>query len=199
MMLEVYALHLGDHDYRYVGLTTKSAEERLATHRYNASTGAPWPVYSWMRKYGTWNVRTQLLESVDTFEQLGEAEIKWIAIFKAANRRLLNLTPGGIGSAGYLWTDEQKARMAASMVDAATESWKDSDKRANRLEGIRNARSDPIKSARMNTGILLANSNPDNPEKWRQLAVDTWKDPEIRAKRLEGMRKARLRRTENTT
>jgi hypothetical protein len=54
-------------------------------------------------------VEIDVLETITTTrEALGLAEIRWIAERRAAGDRLLNLTVGGLGPNGVVWTDEQR-------------------------------------------------------------------------------------------
>lgn len=48
----VYALHAGDHVYRYVGSTRINALNRLWQHRYRARSGHNAAVYRWIREVG---------------------------------------------------------------------------------------------------------------------------------------------------
>jgi hypothetical protein len=95
---EIYALHLGDHRYRYVGLTTVGSADRLWMHRKNARQDRlDWPVYRWMRKHGPENVHIEVLETVDSREALDGREIHWIDRLATEGFDLLNCTAGGGG------------------------------------------------------------------------------------------------------
>lgn len=96
-------------EYRYVGLTTKSAVRRLKRHWQNARAGRKVPFYDWLRKHAVEDVTVDVLETVTSSrEALGQAEIDWIAFLKEEGYRLLNLTEGGLGPTGVVWTIEQR-------------------------------------------------------------------------------------------
>ncbi len=62
----VYALHAGDHVYRYVGSTSVNSLNRLWQHNYRARSGHDAPVYKWMREVGIDNVHvTDLVLEAD--------------------------------------------------------------------------------------------------------------------------------------
>jgi group I intron endonuclease len=96
-------------EYRYVGLTTASIRRRTLQHYRNAELGRKTPFYDWLRKVPQDLVYVESLEVVTTtLEALGEAEIAWIAKIKKRGDRLLNLSGGGLGPSGVVWTEEQR-------------------------------------------------------------------------------------------
>jgi hypothetical protein len=106
----VYGIRLTScSEYRYVGLTTKTAALRLRQHRKNARDGKQTPLSDWLRKHVGDEIVVDVLEYV-TFElqALGEAEIAWIARLRAQDHRLLNVADGGLGPTGVVWTAEQR-------------------------------------------------------------------------------------------
>lgn len=105
MSAVIYALHIGDHQYRYVGYTTKSAAERLEGHKYEARKGSTNPVHRWIRKnYGY--VCTHVLEEIAGSRQdILTAEMKWIAILDTLKNGL-NCTAGGGGMLGFTHAPE---------------------------------------------------------------------------------------------
>jgi len=105
----IYGIRLADSsEYRYIGLTESTVTRRFGRHRANARAGRRTPFYDWLRKHDGQAV-VDVLELVRTSRfDLGEAEKRWIADRRAAGDRLLNLTDGGLGPSGVLWTDEQR-------------------------------------------------------------------------------------------
>ncbi|MFI8566830.1 NUMOD3 domain-containing DNA-binding protein [Rhodococcus sp. NPDC078407] len=95
-------------DYRYVGLTTKSAGVRLRQHLKVASTGRKTPFYDWLRKQDRAEVIADELHWVETLVELGRAEADWIAYLRRDSQPLLNLTDGGLGPTGVVWTTEMR-------------------------------------------------------------------------------------------
>lgn len=88
----VYALHLGDHRYRYVGSTTKNSDNRLYEHIYRANSGHPSPVYAWMREVGVRNVRVSDLIRVTDPTDLPDLEICAIVQLLGEGFDLVNRT-----------------------------------------------------------------------------------------------------------
>lgn len=105
----VYGIRLRwEVEYRYVGLTTKSVSRRLSQHLKVAREGRKTPFYDWLRKQDTGSVVAEELQGVWTLEDLGQAEIDWIAYLKRDGDRLLNISEGGLGPTGVVWTQEQR-------------------------------------------------------------------------------------------
>jgi hypothetical protein len=96
-------------EFRYVGLTTASIRRRTRQHIRNAEVGVRNPFYDWLRKAPQGLVFGQSLQVVTTtLEDLGEAEVAWIAKLRAQGDRLLNLSDGGLGPTGIQWSEEQR-------------------------------------------------------------------------------------------
>lgn len=96
-------------EFRYVGQTTKPLARRLSEHRGAARRGRRTPFYDWLRKTPDDAYEVVLLERVTTTrEDLGLAEISWITLYRATGDRLLNLSEGGLGPTGVVWTEEQR-------------------------------------------------------------------------------------------
>ena len=106
----VYGIRLrGQREYRYVGMTTKTVARRFTQHLRSARDGRKTPFYDWLRKQDQQAVRVDQLQEVwGPAADLGEAEIRWIAYLKREGDRLLNLSKGGLGPLGVLWTAEQR-------------------------------------------------------------------------------------------
>lgn len=106
----IYGIRRRDsHEYRYVGLTESTADKRLMKHLATARRGVKTPFYDWLRKRDREEIEVDVLEVVHTSrDDLGKAEIRWIAARRAEGDRLLNLSDGGIGPTGVVWTDEQR-------------------------------------------------------------------------------------------
>lgn len=106
----IYALHIGDRQYRYVGLTTLGPDARLAQHRKSARQGRlDWPIYRWMRKHGPDVVEVTVLEVVGRPQELDAREVFWIAELTQQGCDLLNCTAGGGGM--RVISDEVRAKL----------------------------------------------------------------------------------------
>jgi hypothetical protein len=96
-------------EFRYVGLTRASIGRRTRQHFKKAADGVKTPFYDWLRKTPESAVFVQSLQVVTTtLTDLGAAEISWIARLRERGDRLLNLSDGGLGPTGVVWTDEQR-------------------------------------------------------------------------------------------
>lgn len=102
-------------EYRYVGITTKSIPHRLSQHLKVARENRKTPLYDWLRKQDKGAVVAEELQVVWNLDDLGQAEydlgqaeIDWIAYLKRDGDRLLNVSEGGLGPTGVVWTEEQR-------------------------------------------------------------------------------------------
>lgn len=93
---------------RYVGLTRVSLRQRMYGHMSNARRGRMLPVNAWIRKHGEPNIVSRVLEET-TAEKLDDAEVRWIAHFRALSVDMLNITDGGDATNPTLWTPERRA------------------------------------------------------------------------------------------
>lgn len=103
----VYALHLEDGDYRYIGICV-DPKKRMREHRHHASKGTTYPVYRWMRKHEN-EVYMTVIAVTEDYEQAKVLEIYWIAEARSSSVKMLNMTDGGDGTIGYKYTEEQIA------------------------------------------------------------------------------------------
>lgn len=90
-------------------MTTQSVEMRWNEHRWNAKRGNGKLARS-IAKYGAEAFTVEVIATVPTRDEAGIAERIAIAI----RRPSLNLTRGGEGIAGYTWTPEARANLAAA-------------------------------------------------------------------------------------
>lgn len=105
----VYGIRLKSSDeYRYVGITTKTLSRRFHQHLRKAVLGNKTPLYDWMRKHEAEELTADTLEVLDGLKELGKAEIEWIAYLRSQGERILNISEGGLGPTGVVWTEEQR-------------------------------------------------------------------------------------------
>lgn len=96
-------------EFRYVGITRVGARRRFGQHRKKARDGVRTPFYDWLRKHERDDVVWEVLETVRSdLPSLGDAEIVWIALMRSAGHRLLNVSEGGLGPTGVVWSDAQR-------------------------------------------------------------------------------------------
>lgn len=105
----VYGIRLRtEFEYRYVGITTKTASRRFHQHLRVAAAGRKTPFYDWLRKFDPTDVVVDVLDRVEGLQELGQAEINWISYLRLEGNRLLNLSEGGLGPTGVVWTAEMR-------------------------------------------------------------------------------------------
>jgi len=106
----VYGVRIArTHEFRYVGITTAGAQRRFGQHLAKARASVRTPFYDWLRKHKSEDVVWEVLETVRSdLAALGEAEIVWIALMRSTGHRLLNVSAGGLGPTGVVWTAEQR-------------------------------------------------------------------------------------------
>lgn len=93
---------------RYIGQTQETAPSRLSKHRWNARNNKPQAVCGWMRKHGPENIRTVVLESVFSANDLDNAELWWINLLGTLYTEGsggVNVWPGGNSMRGYKWPE----------------------------------------------------------------------------------------------
>jgi hypothetical protein len=105
----VYGIRLRrEVEYRYVGITTKTASRRFHQHFRVAAEGRKTPFYDWLRKQDRDAVIADELDWIEGLPELGQAEIDWISYLRSEGDRLLNLSEGGLGPTGVVWTEEMR-------------------------------------------------------------------------------------------
>ncbi|WP_346925003.1 NUMOD3 domain-containing DNA-binding protein [uncultured Arthrobacter sp.] len=110
----VYGIRLRrEVEYRYVGITTKTASRRFHQHLRVSAEGRKTPFYDWLRKHDPADLIADELDWIEGLPELGQAEIEWISYLRREGDRLLNLADGGLGPTGVVWTEEM--REAASI------------------------------------------------------------------------------------
>ena len=113
----IYALvEWGSEMPRYVGKTVQYLHERHKAHIRDAKRGGRRPVHYWLRKrIAEGRVAIKLLEYVPAGADWAARERYWINRFRAEGHDILNLTDGGEGLAGYVPTEQHRARIAAAL------------------------------------------------------------------------------------
>lgn len=110
----IYGISLKDETIRYVGLTSKSVEARLAEHLYTAQIRQRTPLDKWLTAHAGDPLEIHILAEVPR-EELAEHEELWIATLGThVSRGGLNATYGGDGVHGHTVSDETRAKMRAA-------------------------------------------------------------------------------------
>jgi len=101
----------------YIGLTTTSLEQRTKQHRCTSKRGDTQCLYNALRKYKMEDILELIeIDTADTPEELCEKEIKYIQEYNSyyMNGKGYNMTYGGEGVIGYLFTEKDKQKMSES-------------------------------------------------------------------------------------
>jgi len=103
----------------YIGMTIRSIEQRTKEHRYKAKRGTQC-LYKALRKYDMVDTFELIeIDTADSIEELCELEIHYIEEYKSFymdEYNSYNMTRGGEGCGGYVWTEDDKQRMSERMV-----------------------------------------------------------------------------------
>jgi hypothetical protein len=156
----VYGVRLIDTvEYRYVGQTINKAEVRFKGHRKVALAGRKTPFYDWLRKFDPAEVQVDMLQEIYTsLEDLGDAEIFWIAGLREDGHRLLNLTDGGLGPTGYVQSAEQRAAHVLRMTGTKIKPRYGVD---NPFTGKTHSDEQKAKWSRQRAGSITGDKNPN--------------------------------------
>lgn len=113
--------HPGD-GVRYVGQTSTGVRQRWYHHKYSANHDKPYPVSRWIRKHGVDNIEIDILEVLDTTDDLDLVEERWISRLGTSNAAEggLNLLPGGKSIRGYKHPPEVIARRPKRVLSEET-------------------------------------------------------------------------------
>ena len=106
----------------YIGLTT-SLERRTKQHKKCAKNGDIKLLYKALRKYDI--VDSFELVEIDTaisFEELCEKEIGYILEYNSYDGYGYNMTRGGEGTIGYVYTEETRQQISDSLKKYAEEN-----------------------------------------------------------------------------
>jgi hypothetical protein len=99
----------------YIGLTTTSLEQRQNEHKKTAEKGDMRCLYNALRKYEMVDTFELIeIDTADTLEELCEKEIRYIIEYNSyyMNENGYNMTYGGEGTTGYIYTEDVKQKMS---------------------------------------------------------------------------------------
>ena len=103
----------------YIGLTTTSLKQRAMEHGNCAKNGDTRCVYNALRKYNMVDTFELIeIDNADSLEELCEKEIRYIVEYGSyyMNGKGYNMTYGGEGTNGYVYTEEAKQRMSDARI-----------------------------------------------------------------------------------
>ena len=98
----------------YIGLTTTSLEQRKKEHKSNAKKGNRRYLYNALRKYNMVDTFKLIeIDIADTKEELYEKEMGYIIMYRSFEREYgYNMTYGGDGVNGYVFTEEDRKKIS---------------------------------------------------------------------------------------
>lgn len=109
---EIYKITNKVNNKIYIGITIQGFKTRFGHHLYEAKTDSPFPIHKAIRKYGESSFEIEVLEIVESIEELKEREKFYIKELKAKDRKFgYNLTEGGDGTFGRMHSNETKAKI----------------------------------------------------------------------------------------
>ena len=113
-MYTVYLITNQINSKKYVGVTKRNYLERYKEHLHSANSGSTSLIHCAMRKYGTVNFQVSILESDVPDEVAGQREQHYIAELDTfyKNGHGYNMTLGGNGTVGYVFTDDDKRKIS---------------------------------------------------------------------------------------
>ena len=101
----------------YIGITTTSLKQRQKEHKTCAKSGDIRYLYNALRKYEMVDTFELIeIDTADTLKELCEKEIDYIQTYNSyyMNKNGYNMTLGGEGINGYVFTEEDKQKMSES-------------------------------------------------------------------------------------
>ncbi len=110
-------------------------------------------------------------------------ETSLIAEFRAVGHKLVNLTNGGDGTAG--WKPPAKFRERSRRTLKAI--WDDPKKREERTQAIADAWADPETGSRMREATKIGHATAEFSEKMTIISQEAWTDPDMRERQRAGV------------
>ena len=170
----------------YIGLTT-SLEQRTKEHKIKAKSRTNIYLYRAIRKYNMVdNIELIEIDTADTKDELCEKEIQYIQEYNSyyMNGNGYNMTYGGEGVNGYVFTEEVKQQMSEAMK----KHYKNNPEARQQMSEAQKTRFEKPE-ARQQMSEALINRYKDNPEarqRASEIAKKRLENPEARRKILDG-------------
>ncbi len=98
----------------YIGKTVETIESRIVKHEWNANNSSEYAFHRALRKYGFDNFEWEILYESNDEEELEGAEIFYIEDYESFGSNGYNMTDGGEGTSGFIFSEESKIRMSKS-------------------------------------------------------------------------------------
>jgi hypothetical protein len=156
----------------YIGLTTTSLEQRTNEHKCCAKKGDTKYLYKALRKYNIVDTFKLIeIDTAETLEELCNKEIVYIIEYNSyyMDKNGYNMTYGGDGVTGYIFTEEDKQKMS-----------KAHKKRFEKPEAIHKNREAQKK---------YHQEHPDAGKEHSERMKKHFENPEVRQKNIEAQQK----------
>ena len=170
----------------YIGLTTTSIEQRQNQHKQTAKKGDMHCLYNALRKYDMVDTFELIeIDTADTIGELCEKEIGYIIEYNSyyMNGNGYNMTHGGEGTNGYVFTEVDKQKMGESQkkrFENPEEIQKNSERGKKYWEDHPEAKEEMSKIKKKYYA-----DNPEVIEKISETSKKQWETPDARKQMSE--------------
>ena len=181
----IYKIPFPNEKY-YIGLTTTSLEQRQTQHKNTAKKGDMHCLYNALRKYEMEDT-FQLIEidTADTLEELCEKEIGYILKYNSyyMNKNGYNMTYGGEGTTGYVYTEDVKQKMS----EIAKKRFENPEAILKNSEAIKKYYQEHPEALQINreTQIKYNEEHPEKGEAHSEIMKAHYENPVARLKNRE--------------
>ena len=168
----------------YIGLSTRTLDERKKEHRNSAIVDKPKKiVHKALKKFDMIDTFELILidDSAKSIDELYEKEIFYIQKYNSyyKNKKGYNMTLGGDGNHGYVYTKADRKKIS----QRAIEQFSNPEQREKARQRAIERYSDPEQREKVSKAQLQRFSNPEEREKARERRIEYHKNnPEAREK-----------------
>jgi group I intron endonuclease len=89
----------------YIGQTRSTVDQRIYEH---LKIGGSPVFHKALKKYGIKSFELSIIDFADSIQELNQKEVYWIKFYNSKIPNGYNLTDGGNGPIGYVWTEVQR-------------------------------------------------------------------------------------------
>ena len=170
----------------YIGLTTISLEHRRSQHKNLAKSGNIKYLYNALRKYEMIDTFELIeIDTAETIEELCEKEIGYIIEYNShyINGNGYNMTHGGEGTTGYVYTENDKKKMS----EIAKTRFKNPEAILKNSEAIKKYYQEHPEALQINreTQIKYNQEHPEKGEAHSEIMKAKYENPEAKQKNRE--------------
>ena len=172
----------------YIGLTSRSLEERQTEHKRSAQNGDTRYLFNALRCYDMVDTFELIeIDTADTPEELSEKEIKYILEYNSYynDGNGYNMTYGGEGTNGYVFTEEDRQKMSESAKNYFATL--DEDGRQKKSEAHKKPYEDKpeLRQQVRETKLTYYKENPGARQQISKTQLKRFEDPKEREKNSE--------------